>query len=612
MPNDKIHRFKVGPLARAVRVLPRSDRKKFVAVILIQIFFGVVDLAGVAMVGVLGALAVTGIESKTPGNRVSAVLKIMHLTNYSFQTQALLIGLLAGLILISRTLMSIFFTRRMLHFLSQRGAWVTSKLISKLFTKSLLDVRKRTTQETNYALTNGVSAIMLGILGSVISLTSDTALLAILAVGLLLVNPTIAIATFLIFGILGFTLYKLLHKRAVRLGFSASDAIIFSNEKIYEVLMTYRESIVSNRRSFYVSEISNSRKSLASIEAEQSFLPYIGKYVIESSIIVSALAISALQFILLDATHAVATLSIFMAAGTRIAPAVLRVQQSAVAIKSSRGIAAPTLDLIDELEGAEETPQINSTPVFDHQGFNPSVVMTNLCFTYPNSSMQTLKNINLTIPFGKRVAIVGGSGAGKTTLVDLMLGVLTPSEGEVLIGGLNPDQTIALHPGALAYVPQDVYLINGTILENIATGFDNPAKYKNQALEALEKSQLSVLVRDSINGVNQYVGERGTLLSGGQRQRLGIARALFTNPSILVLDESTSALDMDTEIKISEALDLLKGKCTVILIAHRLTSILNSDFVIYLSDGEVRASGTIEEVRKQVPEFEANLLQLGK
>ena len=602
----------LGPVSRAVAILSKRDKQKFFLVILIQIFFGFVDLVGVALVGVLGALAVSGIESKNPGERVSVVLRIFHLSNFSLQVQALYIGLVAGGVLISRTLMSIFFTRRTLHFLSQKGAWITSKLVAQLFTKSLLDVRKRTTQEINYSLTAGVSAITLGVLGSIVSLTSDLALLIILTLGLFVVNPTIALATCCIFGLLGFSLYKLLHKRAVRLGYQASNAIIKSNEKIYEVLLTYRESIVSHRREFYASEISDYRRFLASTEAEQAFLPYIGKYVIESSVVISALAISALQFFLLDATHAVATLSIFLAAGTRIAPAVLRIQQSAVGIKGSRGVAMPTLDLIDELSGSELAVNFTANPKFDHQEFCPNIQISNLFFSYPTTSNPVLDDVSLQIPFGSRVAIVGGSGAGKTTLADIILGVLNPSEGSVFFDGIKPIDAIKRFPGALAYVPQDVYLINGTILENVAVGYANPNLYENQVLDAVKIAQLDDLVNDSSLGLNQEVGERGTLISGGQRQRLGIARAMFTKPSVLVLDESTSALDMDTEGKISAALDLLKNRCTVILIAHRLTSILNSDLVIYMSAGKVLASGTLDEVRRIVPQFESNLSDLGK
>jgi len=223
-----------------------------------------------------------------------------------------------------------------------------------------------------------------------------------------------------------------------------------------------------------------------------------------------------------------------------------------------------------------------------------------------------LKDINLTIEPGSVVAIVGGSGAGKTTLVDIILGVLSPDKGCVLFDGITPNEAVVKFQGALAYVPQDVYLVNGTIIDNVTVGYANPHDYLEQVREAISLAQLDDLILDSNNGLDQEVGERGTLISGGQRQRLGIARALFTKPSLLVLDESTSALDMDTESKISASLDLLRKKCTVILIAHRLTSILNSDLVIYMSKGKVLAVGTIDEVRAIVPEFEINLLELGK
>lgn len=591
-------------VGKSLSVLDRSDKYKLLVIALFQIAFGILDLLGIALIGVLGALAVNGVESRGSGGRVARVLELLNLQRLSFQNQAMILGILAALLLISRTVTSIFFTRRMLFFLSRRGAKISATLIGKLLSQPLLKIQERTTQQTSYAVTQGVAKITLGVIASLINILTDASLLALMGISLLLFDPLIAVSTLLIFSSLGFAIYFLVHKRATRLGNQSAAAGIESNEKIFEVLQSYRESVVAHRRGYYVEQIATRRTELADIEAEQSFLPFIGKYVIESSVILGALIISAVQFIFFDATRAVGTLSIFLAAGTRIAPAVLRVQQSAVTIKSSLGQAEPTLDLIFDLRNSHFEYETTFRPIFDHLDFHPSVEVKGLHFRYPPKVEDAISGVNLHITPGEFVAIVGASGAGKTTLVDLVLGVLSPDKGSILISGLEPNAATSKFHGAIAYVPQDIIVFNGTIANNVAMGYEFQPEDVEPIMTALNRAQLDDLISELPLGIDSSVGERGSRLSGGQRQRLGIARALYTDPKLIILDEATSALDGETESKIAESLNSLKGTATVIVIAHRLATIRNADKVIYMKDGKVEKIGTFEEVRAAVPDFE--------
>ena len=592
-------------------VLSRTDQKKVIAVTLIQISMGVLDLLGVVAIGLLGALSVTGLQSHTPGDRVSLALRALHISQATFQTQACIIGVAAVILLVGRTMLSIFFTRRVLFFLSRRGAMISANLISRLLSQSLLTVQAKTTQEIVFAITSGVGVVTLQILATAVVLASDLSLLLVMAIGLFVVDPTTAFGTFFVFGIIGFSLYRLMHVRAGRLGTQSSILNIQSSEKIVEVFASYRESVVRNRRDYYAREIGKLRFTLANTLAEQNFMPYISKYVIETAVVLGALLIAAAQFILQDATHAVATLAIFLAAGTRIAPAVLRVQQGAITIRGGLGAATPTLDLIDLLGDTPMIENVDDKVDSIHEGFISDIQVTGASLTYPNKPSPAISDISLTIPPGASVAFVGSSGAGKTTIIDILLGVLNPDTGSVLISGLPPLLAVAKWPGAVSYVPQDVVISAGTIRENVALGYPPEAATDELVMSALKVAHLDKFVAGLPDGVDTQVGERGAKISGGQRQRLGIARAMFTRPHLLVLDEATSSLDGETEASISDAIHALRGSTTVVMIAHRLSTVRNADIVVYLSEGKVMATGTFEEVRKAVPDFDRQAKLMG-
>lgn len=596
---------------RAAQILSPTDRKKVIFVILLQIGFGLLDLAGVAIVGVLGTLGVSGVQGQAPGERVLKVLELLNLESFSLQAQIGILGSSAAALLVGKTVFSIIFARRIMFFLSRRGAIISASLISKILGLNLLQVQKKSQQETLYFVTAGVSQITLGVLGTTINVISDVSLLLVLSVGLFIVDPTIAVFTILTFLLVGLILYQLLHTRARRLGSRSSTLSIASNEKILEVLGSYRESVVRNRRSFYANEIGKQRLALANTVAELTFMPNISKYVIEITVVLGMLAIGAAQFVMQDASRAVGVLSVFLAASTRIAPAVLRVQQGAIQIKGSLGAAGPTLDLIEELSSSPESDR--EIDMFDtsHIGFRGTISFQNVCFRYSGGGAFILKDLSFEIPFGQSVAIVGPSGAGKTTLVDVLLGVLEPSSGSVLISLRSPQEAIRTWPGAISYVPQDVLITNGTIRQNVSMGYPPESVLDQTVWQALSAAQLDEVIRELEHGIDTTVGDRGTRLSGGQRQRLGIARGMYTAPQLLVLDEATSSLDGETESNLAEALESLKGKVTVVMIAHRLSSVRKADIVIYLERGQILAKGTFEHVRAEVPNFDKQAHLMG-
>ena len=598
-------------LSRAISILSKTDKRKILFIVFIQISTSIVDLIGVAGIGLLGAISTLDNKSKSQNHTINMVLEYLHISELSVPRQMLIIGIGTSILLVSRTLISIYFTRRILYFMSTRGAALSADLLARLLSESILKIQARSTQDTLFSLTRGVEFITLGILAPLAVLISDFALLLIMGIGLLILDPITSAITIMVFSVMGLLLYRFTNEHAKSLGKESAHLNIESNEKIIEVLLSYREAVVRNRRYYYSREIGKLRRDLGDVSAQIGFIPYVSKYAIEATVVLGTLLICILQVLLQDLSNGFATLAIFLAAGTRIAPAILRIQQGAIQIKTSLGMSTTTFEVIDSLKFS--VPNNSSSDDIDvlHVGFTGEIELSNVSFTYPGNPLPALTDINLSIGSGLSVAIVGPSGAGKTTLIDVLLGVLKPDEGEILISGVSPETAVIEWPGAISYVPQDVIISSGSIRENVGMGYPSIKVTEKLVTKALHVSQLLDFVNQLPQQLDTQVGEGGSKMSGGQRQRLGIARAMFTCPKLLILDEATSSLDGEIEAAISNSINVLRGSSTIITIAHRLSTVRNADVVIYMADGKIIEVGTFAHVRTNVPDFDRQARLMG-
>jgi ABC-type multidrug transport system fused ATPase/permease subunit len=522
------------------------------------------------------------------------------------------LGFFAVTAFIIKTFASAILTRRTFFYISRKGASLATDLLSAILSKPINQINKFTHQELIFTTSQAFNILITAVVGKCIIVIADASLLVVLFFGLVIVDTTMSIAVLLVFTFLGYSINNLMKTKAIKMGSDLTNLTVENNEKMQEVLNTYRESVVRNTRHFYLKQIQKIKIDLSRFIAIQQYIPNLNRYIIESVVIIGALLVAGIQFFLYDASKAIGNLAVFLAAATRIAPAVLRIQQSLLTINIGIGSTEQTLIIIEHFSKGHSQIITDKTPDFTYSGFSAEVKANQLCFKYNLDSKFNLENLKLEINAGMLVAITGSSGAGKTTLVDLLLGVHIPTSGDIYIAGLSPLDAFRKWPGATAYVPQDTIIVNGNIWENIALGFDYDPEHEKYVREALKLSNLEDYVQSLPQGLFTKVGDRGHKLSGGQRQRLGIARALFTNPKLLVLDEATSSLDAQTESDITEAIKSLKGKTTIIMIAHRLSSVRNADQVIFMNNGMIESIGTFEEVRKKVPNFDkqANLMGL--
>jgi ABC-type multidrug transport system fused ATPase/permease subunit len=343
-------------------------------------------------------------------------------------------------------------------------------------------------------------------------------------------------------------------------------------------------------------------------------MPNLSKYIFETSLIVGSFLISGIQFALYNSSQAIASLAVFLAASTRVAPAVLRIQQGMIALRLGLGTVEKTMGIIQDAKKGTHQELSISKKLFEYSDFQPNIQISSLNYEYNNNRGFKINNLSLRIDSGSQVAITGSSGAGKTTLIDLILGVHPNNSDAIKISGLTPLSAFAKWPGAVAYVPQNITIMNTSVRENISQGYEFDLMDEKRIWSALKIAHLDEFVKALPNGLETQVGEYGNQISGGQRQRLGIARALFTSPKLLIFDEATSALDGETEALISQTIRELKGKCTVVLIAHRISSVINADKVIFMENGRITAEGSFEEVRRISPTFEnqVNLMKIAK
>lgn len=601
---------------RSSRVLDRSDRSKAIFISLAYAFMGLLDVIAVFAFGIVGSLAVSGFASNKPGNRVSLILNVLNLENATLQVQVAYIGIGASIVLIFKSILSLYLTRQIFLFLGRRSAFISQRLVRRLLTEDIVSLREKTIQETIYALTSGVNTVVVGIFGSALLLVSDFFLLFIFGFTLFLVDTTVALSSLAFFAVLGIVLFRVMHSKARLLGEQSTRIGIESNNKIAEVVSCYRELLVKDRREFYAEEIGNMRYKIAEAGANLSIMGLVSKYIMEISMVLGGLFIGALQFLTQPATRAVAVISVFLVASARIVPGVLRVQTGLVGIKTATATALPTIELIERyfnLEKPKSTDRqlINEFPKkFDYKGFIPHIEIRGLHFKYPSRKRAAISELSLTINSGEFVGIVGPSGSGKSTLVDLILGVLKLETGKIEISGERPLEALKRWPGAIGYVPQDANFINGTVKDNICLGFKTEQVPDDTVNRIVKSVQLDEILKLS-EGIHTPIGERGAKLSGGQRQRLGIARALLTDPQLLILDEATSSLDSITESLLTDYFETLKGKLTLVVVAHRLSTILNADKIIYIEQGILKGVGNFKQLRRTLPEFEKQATMMG-
>ncbi len=592
-----------------LHLLDRRDRVLLIASGILQMSLVFLDLLGVLLLGSIVAIATSAVQGRPLPGIINQSIEVLNLQNMTPQALATVFGVVATISLLSKSFLNYYLNLRNSRFLASREAKISARMAQLILTQPITTLQKFGTPEYQHSLTIGVNSATVGILAGTIAIVSEIFLQVVMATTLLVFSPTLLLIFVLYFGAIFLLLNWMLGEKANKWSARVTSLSIAGTRAIADSLGSYREIVVSGKRDHFISIFRKSREEALEFSVKSSMLGQFSKYVFENSVILGGVVFAGYAFFTKTALEAASLLAIFIAAASRIAPSILKIQLGTLLLKGARGATSKFFEILHHLE--QQSEQITSSINNDLDG---SVIrFREVSFRYPSSDKNALSEFSSEFKTGEFTAIVGPTGSGKSTLIDLMLGVLRPTHGSISVFGRDPEQV----PGSsirVGYVPQRVYLSEGSLIENICFGESSTQWDEDRVWDVLDTVLLRQWAAELPEGLTTLIGEGGARLSGGQRQRLGIARALYANPNLLVLDEATSALDAISEYEITEAFERLDKGLTKVVIAHRLSTVLKADKIVYLKGGKIQGMGTFNELRELIPDFDrqAELMGISK
>jgi ATP-binding cassette, subfamily B, bacterial PglK len=579
-------------LRASLALLPKTSRSRFWILTSIKAAVGVLDVIALGFVGLIGQLALAESRDETLVGTSEGVIRQISFGATDTKNQFTFLTIWVLLFFVGKAILSYVTNSRMFKFLAREEINCGRRLAEGIFKTSLVETKRRSSQQVSQVVTQGTIAAVPRVLGFSSVVAAEGALLVLLGTLFVIIEPGLTVVLSVYFLLLGTAMHVVIARPLDSYGKTVAVTTSDSFRTIQEGIRTFREIFVLNRADFFVRRFVNSKKEAAEKTAHVLTLTTAPRHIVDTALIVGIALVGVFAFSQNNPGEAAQSISFVLIAGTRVAPSLLAIQGALAAIRQAGGESegvyelarSSQYDLTEMKLTVSEADSLNEVAPNSH---GVSVEVDNFSFTYPDREIPALKNITLSIPKGSLVGISGESGSGKSTFVDAILGVIQ-GDGAINISGFAPTDFLHRYPGKLGYVPQETVLIEGTIAENIAFGCSDSEINLKLVNNCLEKVGLQTLVATYSEGTSTQVGEFGGFLSGGQKQRIGIARALYTSPDLLVLDESTSALDIDSANVIKNLIEKLRGNVTVIIISHQSDFITDYDFRIKFSGGSLQ------------------------
>lgn len=592
----------IASLRELLRLTGASPRRWVLASIGVSII-----LAGFDMVGVLAMLPLMQLitDGSTDGVFLQAAINIV-----GSDSLTALLPFVSGVVVIAffiKSIGAVLFRWLLLGRTTRVSALAASALMRRYVLAPYASHRARRISEI-YRNVNEATIQASSVLLATVSMLSDLLTTAAIVVVLALSAPVPTVFAVGLFTAFLWGSQAALRHRQVKLGEVVASTGLEAWQALIPAIEGFREARLTGSSSTFIDRFRKARLRSARARQHMGVLSDIPRYLLEIVFIMAIVGIAGILILLGEESQILPVLGVFAAASMRVLPTLARVNANVATIRTGQAGLRIMIDALDELGDDPAEGAATSAPVATFSG---DITLEDVSFQFSDADEPVLSGIDLTIRENHTTAFVGSSGAGKSTLLDIVIGLLAPTTGAVRCGGHSIHDDLARWHAGLGVVPQEVFLINTTLAENIAFGRPREEVDEDRLRTATRLALLDELIDELPEGIETMLGDRGVRLSGGQRQRVGIARALYRRPSVLVLDEATSALDSATEHEISRTLGTLQGSMTVIIVAHRLSTVRNADTLIYLERGSIAATGTFEHVQQTNEQF-ARLVELGK
>jgi HlyD family secretion protein len=595
--------------AKIFNILDSSQIKILILLQILVIFSSIMEVLGVASIAPFMAIVVDP-QILEKNAMLKAVFDFFNFQ--SRETFLVATGYMVFTFILVGNLFILITNWCMYHFGNQLGRSISVSLYKSYLTKPYTFHVENNSSILGKNIFQEVTRVTNYIIIQMLILNSKVVTIALILVGLFYVNTQVTLISSVFLGGSYVLVYVFIKRKIYNNGRELSHLSAEGYQLVSEGLGGIKEVKLYGKENVYIKTFDKNMKDFAELNTENSVIPMVPRYVLE---IVAFGGIVLSIVILLKSGHELVAflpmLSLFAVAGIKIMPALQQAFYAVALMKSS----FYSFDLI--FYDIVQTEQVGDAAKDEHLSgekikLDHSVEIKNLVFSYPNSKAPILNHLNLVIPAGRSVALVGPSGSGKSTAIDILLSLLDPTNGDILIDGKKLDSSMRRSwQNAIGYVPQHVYLQDATFLENIAFGIPADKVNMDRLKNAAQLAKLDQFIESRPNGYQTRIGERGVQLSGGQRQRIGIARALYNEASILVFDEATSALDGITENEIMDSINELVGERTIIMVAHRLSTVKSCHTIYLIDSGKVTSSGTYEELKSNSLVFQ-NMINSGK
>lgn len=586
----------------AFRLLSTKSKLVFSLIILARIVIQSLDLLGLLLVGFVATM----LSSQFSGDGAATYLGF-GVPELSDRTLILAVGVGCAFF-VGKSILAILLLSATTRFLAVTTADAADEVAQYFFTNGIQNLQSRRKGEVQWLITDSTHMSFSSVLFTVGTVITETALFVAVSVSFFLVDAGVALLLFLFFGFLLGTLQLLVTRPLRKIGTRIANSFANLNSIVLDISTTFKEILVLQRQGRFLDQLYELRRAHAIAKGHERLALSAPRYLVEVSLILAVAGIILWQVLLDNSSGALEVVSVFAVGGTRMLAAMVPLQNALNELRMSAPQALPSQEVISNFRKEKQrvaVPPTLDTPQSLEIGESFDISVKNLSFTYPGSEVHAVRGVELTISHGQFAAIIGPSGAGKSTLAELILGLIPPAEGEIEISGMAPENFRLSNPGLISYVPQRPGLISASLKKNVALGVNDHEIDEQQVARCIEMAGLSKLLDTLDGGLNASLGEGSTSMSAGQIQRLGLARAFYPSPKLLVLDEVTSSLDAESEAWINHGIETFRELgATVLVVAHRLATIQRADVVFVMDKGRIIEAGPFAQVRKTVPMIE--------